>query len=300
MLVNEVQIIQENGLFKAMRPNGTLFAERKNRGKLLEFVNLKGRVLVTEFSEQAPKAPKKSSKSYMPSDIAKFSVIQRFAILEKTIKMVGKKVLPSAVIAGDPGMGKSFLVLKVLEEGCSLIPNEDFVVVKGYMTPKALYRKLWENKDKTLVFDDTDSILKDTIALNILKAALDSYSKRTISWLTEGFIPSELPASFDFTGQVIFISNLPSNKLDSALKTRSLMVDVSMELDEKVERMEDIITEISPGTSMKVKNEVLGFIKEKKGYATALSMRSLLKLVAVRQEFPTDWKDMALYFLANE
>lgn len=293
--VQEVTISEVENKWIAFRKTGGIFARRKNKDTLVGYVQSRGWNIVDEFSKTSI-----NSFSYTPTKKIEFTVAQRFDIMEKTVKMVGLKILPSAIIAGDSGMGKSHLTINTLQNGCFMQEDEDFVVVKGYMTPKALYRKLWEHRDKTLIFDDTDSILKDTIALNILKAALDSYSNRTISWLTEGFIPTDLPTSFDFTGQVIFISNLPANKLDKALKTRSLCVDVSMELDEKLERMEGIIESISPNTPIEVKREVLAFIKEKKDYSTALSMRSMLKLIAVRKEFPNEWEDMALYFLANE
>jgi len=293
--IKEVTISKVDNEFTAFRKTGGVFARRKDKDTLVSYVQSRGWFIVEEFSKTAV-----NTQNYVPTKVAEFTVAERFDIMEKSVKMVGLGILPSAVIAGDAGMGKSYCVLDTLSNGCMKIEGEDYVIVKGYMTPKALYRKLWENRDRTLVFDDTDSILKDTVALNILKAALDSYSKRTISWLQEGFIPSDLPDSFDFTGSVIFISNLRSNKLDSALKTRSLMVDVSMELDEKIERMEDIVVDISPNTDIKIKKEVLEFIKKNKDYSTALSMRSMLKLIAVREEFPNDWENMALYFLSNE
>ena len=88
------------------------------------------------------------------------------------------------------------------------------MVVKGYATPKALYGTLWEHRDKTIIFDDCDSVLKDAVSLNLLKGALDSYDKRTISWLQKGFIEDNLPNSFEFQGNIIFISNMSSDKLD--------------------------------------------------------------------------------------
>ena len=52
------------------------------------------------------------------------------------------------------------------------------------MTVLGLYAKLYEfsNSGNVVVFDDCDSVLLDDLALNILKAALDSGARRRIYW----------------------------------------------------------------------------------------------------------------------
>ena len=94
------------------------------------------------------------------------------------------------------------------------------------------------DKDQIVIFDDCDSVLQDKVAVNILKAALDSYDKRTISWLQKGFIDDGLPNSFEFQGNVIFISNMSSDKIDQAVKSRSMTIDLSMSIDDKIENIE--------------------------------------------------------------
>jgi len=196
-------------------------------------------------------------------------------------------------------MGKSHTVLQTMEE-MDFQEDVDFTVIKGYVTPKALYRKLFENAEGIVIFDDTDSILKDDKSLNLLKGALDSYSKRVISWFSESFIEDGLPSSFEFKGQVIFISNLSLTKLNGALRTRAFAVDVSMTKVEKVERMETIVKDIRPDIADEIKLEVLSFIKKNVETADSLSMRTLLKLVNVRITFPDDWKNMSLYLMETE
>jgi hypothetical protein len=62
-------------------------------------------------------------------------------------------------------------------------PKKVFTQIKGFSTAKNMFRTLYENNGSTIIFDDCDSILKDAIAINILKAALDSYDKRVITWV---------------------------------------------------------------------------------------------------------------------
>jgi hypothetical protein len=171
-----------------------------------------------------------------------FGINERFQILEDFVDMVATRTIPSAIIIGEGGLGKSHTVFKALkaaglmniddaeigarfDEGLS---RKAYVVVKGFSTAKGLYRTLFENKNKIVVFDDCDSVLKDPVAANLLKAALDSYDKRVITWNAEAFGDDDLPRSFEFTGGVVFISNMPMYKIPQAIISRSMPADVSM------------------------------------------------------------------------
>ena len=92
----------------------------------------------------------------------------------------------------------------------------------------------------TLVFDDCDSVLKDPVALNLLKSALDSFGKRYISWNAETRGDDSLPTSFEFKGQIVFITNVSLDRLDQAVRSRSMCIDLTMSAADKLERMEAV------------------------------------------------------------
>ncbi|NDB94466.1 MAG: hypothetical protein EB165_07505 [Euryarchaeota archaeon] len=181
--------------------------------------------------------------------------------------------------------------------------SNSFTSVKGYSTPKGLYRTLYENKDSVVVFDDCDSILKDPVALNLLKSALDSYGKRIISWNAEtGFgKEDDLPRSFEFKGRVVFISNLSQDKIDQAIRSRSMMVDLSMTEDQKIERMEVISAsdEFLPEFSAEYKKDALDLIRSLKNDAKEISLRTLISVTKIRASGNKNWKGMATYILCN-
>jgi len=229
---------------------------------------------------------------------SEFSINQRFEFLEKFTSMVISNVTASLLLCGEGGIGKSHTVFNQIEKE-NLVKDEDYIVIKGYSTPKALYATLYEHKNKLIVFDDCDSVLMDSTSLNILKGALDSYQKRTISWLSKGFIDDGLPSSFDFEGQVIFISNRPLEKIDGAVKSRTLSVDLSMSVIDKIDRMSAIIEEILPEYDMAIKREVLNFIDKYKYDAVELNLRTFEKLIRVHASYESDpiWKEAAKYLL---
>ena len=245
------------------------------------------------------------------SKVDEFGINKRFEFVEKMVTMVAKKTIASTIITGQGGLGKTYTVLKSLkamnlidttdvtkfEEGERINPSKSYRVIKGYSTAKGLYRTLFEGNGQVLVFDDCDSVLKDATALNLLKGALDSYGDRWINWNAD-IRDDDLPRNFKFTGSIVFISNMDSDKIDQAVMTRAMCVDVSMTQKQKVERMETLIDnpEFMPEYNMQYKRDAISFINEIQNSIKNLSLRSLISTTKIRAE-GGDWKNMAKYVL---
>jgi hypothetical protein len=241
----------------------------------------------------------------------RFDINTRFGFVEKLVNMVATGVQPSAVITGEGGLGKTYTVTKTLEAngykdisdlgefqvGSIINTRKCFTTVKGYSTAKGLYRTLFENNKSIIVFDDCDAVLKDPVALNLLKGALDSYGKRIISWNAD-MRDDDLPRSFEFTGRVIFISNMDQEKIDQAIRSRSMMIDLSMSLDQKIDRMEYIAKsdEFLPEYDAKIKTDALSLIREIKNDCKEISLRTLIAVCKIRAS-NKEYRDLATYML---
>jgi hypothetical protein len=243
---------------------------------------------------------------------AKFNINARFGFVEQLVSMVADGVQPSAVITGQGGLGKTFTVTKTLADkgykdisdlgelaaGSIVNMRKCFKMVKGFSTAKGLYRTLFENNKGIIVFDDCDAVLKDPVALNVLKSALDSYGKRIISWNAETRGEDDLPRSFNFEGRVIFISNMEEGSIDQAIRSRSMMIDLSMNDDQKIERMGHIAEspEFMPEYDKGIVRDALALIGELKADAKEISLRTLISISKVRAS-NSNWKDLATYIL---
>ena len=263
-----------------------------------------------------------------------FGINERFDILADFIDMVATRTIPSVVVTGTGGLGKSHTVMKSLrkaglkqvsldavparrvaeddEEAEEAVPidiaaeRNSFIVIKGFSTAKALYRTLWENRYKIVVFDDTD-VTKDPVATDILKAALDSYDERVVSWGAEGFIDDGLPRSFRFEGGVILITNKPMYKIPQPLISRSMPADVSMTRLECVERMRAIVTNVSgddeflPQYGESAKLEALEFIEQYADHpqVKSVNLRTLIGVTKALVSKPAHWQRLALYAMIN-
>jgi len=241
---------------------------------------------------------------------------ERFDILDDMTRAVKKGAVRAMIVSGAPGVGKSFGVEKVLGKHGLMadIANDEklkkYEIVKGAMSPIRLYSKHYEfsGEKNILVFDDCDSVLLDDLSLNILKAALDTSKKRTISWNTDSrLLRSEgVPNSFEFKGGAIFITNInfaniKSKKLQdhlAALESRCHYIDLTIHTErEKMLRIRQIV-----GDGMLAEYdftdaqqaELVAYIDDNKKRLRELSLRTVLKTADLMRSFPGDkWKRVA-------
>lgn len=221
-----------------------------------------------------------------------FDINTRFDFLEKLTKMVAKKKTESLIVTGEGGLGKTFTVTKTVKKHL----NKRYVkMIKGYSTPRGLYNSLYDNNGKLIIFDDCDSILENSVSLNVLKGALDSYDKREITWQSQMRKGDEYPQSFIFTGHIIFISNKKRDKLNQAVISRSMVVDLAMNKSEKIERMRKVLKKVEPKISLSAKQESLDLIEQYKDDIKDLNFRTLVKVSKIRNSFPKNWEELAKY-----
>ena len=223
-----------------------------------------------------------------------FNINKRFDFLKQLTTMVALGVTPSIIVSGEGGLGKTYTVMSTLK---SLdLDGSDYTVSKGYSTARGLYNTLYDNNGKIVIFDDCDSVIEDKVSLNILKSALDSYDTRTITWSSMKRSSDDYPNSFEFTGQIIFISNKSSKDIDQAILSRSVVVDLSMTAQDKIDRMNSIIYDIMPDYDIKQKMAALAFLDKNKDNIE-LSLRSLIKVTKVISTYPGNWEDLATFMV---
>ena len=250
----------------------------------LLMVSASGRV--TRIENNNPKTQPEAPKMSFMSVIEKRDPQQMFNNLERLTKMVGKGIQPSLVITGSAGTGKTFLVKDTLTK-MGLTESNEFVHFKGRATAAGLFVTLYDNCDKIIVLDDCDSVFKDPDAVNMLKAALDSYDTRNISYITSKPLKDQfgthLPRSFEFTGKIIFISNLDQSTLDEAIRSRSFVSDISMTTEQMFMRIEGLMEKMENKIPTKAKQQAMTIMKElnEKYDGISVNLRSFIKAARI-------------------
>ena len=290
-------------VFKPVRIKGKLFGKNVATGEIagkdvirhiqllnaekngeVLFVSTNGRVTRLPAA-QSGVAPEPQKMSFMSVRQAQDPEVM-FTNIERLTKMVGRGIQPSLVITGGAGMGKTHLVKSTLES-MGLKESYDFVHFKGRATAAGLFITLYEYSDKIIVLDDCDSVFRDDDAVNILKGALDSYDTRKISYITTKALKDEfggeVPRHFEFTGRVIFISNISQSKLDEAIRSRSFVADVDLTTDQMFARMEQLIDKMESRIPVAAKQQALELMKQldKEFDGLEINLRSFIKAARI-------------------
>ena len=292
-------------VFEAVRVKGKLMAKNVNTGEfapkgLIRDVQLRTaeanrEVMMVSASGRVTRVAGATAGVSIQAPTNKMSFLSvvesrdpevMFSNLESLTKMVGRGIQPSLVITGMAGVGKTHLVKETLKQ-MGLRESYDFEHFKGKATAAGLFITLYQNSDKIVVLDDCDSVFKDDDAVNILKAALDSYDTRKISYISTKPLKDEfgepIPAHFEFTGKIIFISNIHQSKLDEAIRSRSFVADISMNTGQMFTRMEQLMQSMEPRIPIAAKQQALDIMKEldAKFGRVDINLRSFIKAARI-------------------
>ena len=240
-------------------------------------------------------------------------IAARFSILDEMADAVATSKVRAMIVSGPPGIGKSYGVEKALEKQNMFQDiagdKRKFEMVKGAMSAIGLYKKLYEHSGKghVVCFDDCDAILYDDLALNLLKAALDTTPKRSLHWNTESrTLQNEgMPNSFEFNGGVIFITNIKFDNVKSkklqdhlqALQSRCHYLDLT--IDSMRDRMLRIRQICGAGMLEKyampkdVEEDLIQFIFLNKHKLREISLRMVLKIADLWKMAPEKYKALA-------
>jgi len=247
-------------------------------------------------------------------DEAMARIRERFEILTEMTKAAVGGDIRAMIVSGPPGVGKSHGVETEIEKACMFdkLAGKRLraEVVKGSATPIGLFQTLYKFSDANcvIVFDDCDSILLDDVALNLLKGALDSGKKRTISWLSESAALRRegIPDRFEFKGSVIFITNLKFDQMKSqklrdhldALQSRCHYLDLTLDtMRDKILRIKQIAKDgvlfadydFEPETQ----DSIFEFMETNQARLREMSLRMALKIADLRKLSPDNWRRLA-------
>lgn len=234
--------------------------------------------------------------------LRQFNVYERFDYVQKLAQMVIEKATPSLFLTGSSGIGKTYLVRDQLKRN-GLAENTDFKYIKGHVSPLGLYTTLYYNQEGLIVFDDCDKVFETDISVSILEAALDSYDKRTIHWESRAIpLDSDIPRSFDFRGNVIFVSNRDIVDVASTLRTRTLCINLTLSRSEITQHMRNLLPMIESSVPIDIREEVMNYLGEIENEFKQYNLRTLIKAIRIRTRYedPMIWKPLVKVVASNE
>ena len=238
-------------------------------------------------------------------------IAERFEILEEMTNATLDGIVRGMVVTGPPGVGKTYGVEQVLEKDSlfDMMANRPMrhTFIKGAMSALGLYTTLYNFRDSKniVVLDDCDTILFNEDALNILKAALDSCTKRKICWNTDSSLLRRegVPSQYEFNGSVIFITNLKFDNMRQtkikdhleAILSRCHYLDLTLDTTrDKLLRIKQIAREgglfDTKGLTKIQEQEIIDFMYDKQDKLREISLRMAQKIADLRNMDKNRWK----------
>ena len=151
---------------------------------------------------------------------ARKRIFLRYNAMGRLARKLIERKLPSLIVSGPPGLGKSYTLDTELSASGryrhdGLEPLEDggnwYDHISGGCTAPGLYHALWNMRQGgVLLIDDCDAVFHDEESINLLKIATDSSKKRLLSWRKRAHWLDlyKIDRTFDFNGHVAFLTNI--------------------------------------------------------------------------------------------
>jgi len=259
-----------------------------------------------------------SDPVFTPALKDQIASVQQFqAVTEDFVRSVVSGVHANAILQGPPGLGKSYVVTQALKNA-DKIEGEDYIVIKGHVTPLQLYATLYmfRRKGQVVVLDDCDDIFTKETGLEVLKAATDQ-DYRKVTWMSSAtpVVNGTSIKEFVFNGSIIVCSNISVTTGRGGRRDRSAAAFLSRLTywDMKLSQRERMYAQIfnlvveadylsrSPKTKLDIvqKRELMKFILINLDDIVQFDLRMPQKIAAEMNANPKNWKRTAQHLVTH-
>jgi len=181
------------------------------------------------------------------------TALEEIHSLNKAYAQLLKTDSPLMIASGGAGVGKSYNLHAVAKmmgkkpfDGEVDEPGDgdyDYVEAPEIKSDTQLVMLLQEHNGKTIVFDDSDNVLRQMDTMGIMKKATASSGKRIIGKKSANKSADVPP--FEFTGKILFLTNMGQEELTknehmSAIYSRALKKDINFTKKEKLGLIEKL------------------------------------------------------------
>ena len=139
-------------------------------------------------------------------------IAERFSVMHLMLRAMIRGQLPSLIISGAAGIGKTHTATQLLDSAKDSGQINYGAFSAGTITPPELYRLFYtyRHANDIILLDDSDNVYDNDGNLSLLKAATDGTRKsRRLSHLADNqsFAADNIPNTFEYHGSLCVITN---------------------------------------------------------------------------------------------
>lgn len=225
------------------------------------------------------------------------TIAQHYTRLRRAIELVAKGYFNSGYIHSKAGLGKSYQTTAILNE-----LNVNYVIFAGDISEAYLYRFLYENNGKIIIFRDLVKLITNLRSIDILKAVTETHGKRIVRKANYSKFQDDLPSYFECNSRFLFeFNNLHFNGLKDdieALFSRGDYVSLVFSLED----LNDIMLQICKDNDEK---EITNYLLSNYNFIgmNTLNLRTQNKAFQIykyAKENNKEWKSELDIFLKSE
>jgi len=209
-------------------------------------------------------------------DLSFVEVLQTYKQVRMIVEAFAKRNgLNFVILIARPGVGKTNTFYG---EMC-----QDAHLIEGGLSPVKLYCRLFDHRDKPVVFDDVDTLFNKDEGVNLLKQLGQTDSVKRLSWDKASPVLKEegVPTTFKTKSRMMIFAN----KLTTIEENMGAVLDRAF-----LYRFDPPSTEVHREVKRWFKDqEILGFVDRHLASITVLSMRHYTK-AAEQKRAGLDWQ----------
>jgi len=220
---------------------------------------------------------------------------KQYFIPKQYVKMVANGFARGYLLYGEAGLGKSFLVRKSFNE-----ENKSYVILKGHISPLALYEFLYEYRKENIILDDCN-VLDNEINLNMFKGCLNE-EERIIEYHTKSS-KLQMPSKFLFEGTITLLQNNSPKKNENlkAIESRILTYNLAFDYPTKIKIFYEIAKSSYYDLTEQERKNIVNWLKENTSSATENLNLRLLFIVYDFYRFNKErWTELARSYIKTD
>ena len=221
-------------------------------------------------------------------------IIKTYQELQFYVEMFRNNNIDLLILEGIGGLSKSRIVEEVMKD-------KEYLKIVSHVSPMKLYMLGYEHQNKPIIIDDIDTLLQNDSNVSLLKMFCDTSETKEINWYTTSEILEKegVPSRYETKSKVVIITNSFKEVTEkiSALKDRGWLLEFKPSKQEVLDKMKSLIPLIDKELSLEEKEEVYNIIEKYSSVIETLSIRTLVKGIALYKECKgrvIDWKSLFL------